>query len=318
MSSGNGNTALATALAHSTPPSQLYKQYNPDLQGVLDGKVRDISVIAERHDVPTLSEVAYAYKNTGVAVDWIKVQLEVVNAFTNVQQRLTSEQLIAIGEQVFSLYPDINLLEFTLFCGRLRRGKYEKWYGSVDGQKILISLDAFMRDRMHDIIRRREEVHKKQREEEGSKASVNPLQLIKDNPGKYPTLEAILKNGRKIDTVAKKVKPVRRKNNMSKILSIISNIEVVGKQYIELRKYDFEPVFIFYEDRSVELLSICAFFDNHKKVVGRIPEVNVLAHSLIDGTASENIDIRLDDLDEKSLLKIDSILTTIIKNKKNG
>lgn len=177
------------------PPSQLYKQYTPDLQGVLDGKVRDISLIAQREDVPTLSEVACAYKNTGVAVDWIKVQLEVVNAFTNVQQRLTIEQLIAIGKQIFGLYPDINLLEFILFCGRLRRGRYEKWYGAVDGQKILISLDAFMEDRRADIVRKQEEEHRQLMAREAAAPGMNPMDLVRENPGQYPTLEKLLTNG---------------------------------------------------------------------------------------------------------------------------
>lgn len=210
-SNGNGNTALATALARSTPPSQLYKQYSPDLQGVLDGRVRDISVIAERPDVPTLSEIASAYMNTGVAVDWIKVQLEVVNAFTNVQQRLTTEQLIAIGEQIFSLYPDINLLEFTLFCGRLRRGKYEKWYGAVDGQKILISLDTFMEDRRNDLVRKQEEEHKRLMAQDADTPGVDPRELIRQNPGKYPTLEKIFSNGGIYENITIPVTPKKKK-----------------------------------------------------------------------------------------------------------
>ena len=184
---------MATALASSTPPSVLYKQYSPDLQGILDGRVRDITLISERPDVPTLCEVASAYDNIGVAVDWIKAQLEVVNGFSNVQQRLTTEQLIAIGEQIYGLYPQLNLLEFSLFCGRLRRGKYEKWYGAVDGQKILVSLDAFMADRTHDIVRMQEEQHRRRMEEESSKPGVNPVELVKANPGKYPTLEKLMK-----------------------------------------------------------------------------------------------------------------------------
>ena len=173
--------------------------------------MRDISVIAERPDVPTLSEIASAYKNTGVAVDWIKVQLEVVNAFTNVQQRLTTEQLIAIGEQIFSLYPDINLLEFTLFCGRLRRGKYEKWYGAVDGQKILISLDSFMEDRRDDLVRKQEEEHKRLMVQDADTPGVDPRELIRQNPGKYPNLEKIFANGGIYENITIPVTPKKKK-----------------------------------------------------------------------------------------------------------
>lgn len=296
----------------------LYSQYNPNLQGILDGRVHDITFLSDRPDVPTLSEVAWAYGNDGVAVDWIKAQLEVVNGFSNVQQRLSTEQLIAIGEQIYSLYPNLNLLEFTLFCGRLRRGKYEKWFGAVDGQKILISLDAFMKDRTNDTIRKQEEEHRRRREEELSKPGVSPLQLIKDHPGEYPTLEALFKGGRKLESLTKKVKPVRRRNNMSKILLVISKLEVIGQRCVELEKFSLPPVSLTYEDQKMEILSIGAFLDNDMKVVGRMPEVNARIHQITEGAEPEYMDIRIDDLDEKTLLKIIDLLTKIaeLKNKK--
>lgn len=314
-SNGNGNTALATALAQTTPPSALYSQYSPALQGSLDGRVRDIALIADRPDVPTLCEVASAYGNPAVAVDWIKAQLEVVNGFTNVQQRLSTEQLIAIGEQIFGLYPDINLLEFALFCGRLRRGKYEKWYGAVDGQKILVSLDAFMKDRTHDIIRKQEEEHRIRKEEELSKPVVSPLQLIKEHPGEYPVLEKIFGKGKGMDGLTKKVKTVRRKNNTSKILTIISRLEDIGQRCVELEKFGLQPIAASYDDQSVEILSIGVFLDDSGKVC-RMPEVNAKVLSPIECAETMYKDIRIDDLDESAMLKIINLLTKISKLKK--
>lgn len=298
------------------PPSRLYAQYNPDLQGFLDGRVRDISLITDKEGVPTLEDVACAYGNDGVAVDWIKSQLEVVNGFSNVQQRLTTEQLMAIGEQIFGLYPELNLLEFALFCGRLRRGKYEKWYGSVDGQKILISLDAFMKDRMNDHYHKQEEEDRRRKEEELSKPGVSPLQLIKDHPGQYPFLEKLYGKGKGLEGLTRKVKPVRRRNNMSKVLMVISKIESIGLRCVELEKYGLQPLTVNYDDQSVDILSIEAFLDNKGKVSVRMPEVNARTHSLIEGAESEYQDIRIDDLDESVLLKIISLLTTIAESMK--
>ena len=271
-------------------------------------------MISDRPDIPTLSEVAYAYGNDGVAVDWIKAQLEVVNGFSNVQQRLTTEQLIAIGEQIFGLYPDLNLLEFSLFCGRLRRGKYEKWYGSVDGQKILVSLDAFMKDRMNDHYRKLEEEDRRRKEEEMSKPRVSPLQLIKDHPGQYQMLEKLYGKGKGLEGLTKKVKPVRRRNNMSKVLAVISKIESIGQRCVELEKYGLQPLTVNYDDQSVDILSIEAFLDNKGKVSVRMPEVNARTHSLIEGAEPEYQDIRIDDLDESVLLKLISLLTTIAES----
>jgi len=251
-----------------------------------------------------------------VAVDWIKAQLEVVNCFSNVQQRLTIEQLIAIGEQIYGLYPNINLLEFSLFCGRLRRGKYEKWYGAVDGQKILISLDAFMADRMKDIYRKQEEERKKREEEERNRPRISPLQLIKEYPGEYPLLEKIFGEGRQIESLVKKVKPVRRKNNMSKILIIISKIEEIGLRCVEFGKFGLRPISVSYDDQSLDILSIGAFISEEGKVVSRMPEVNAQVHSLVETAGAKYCDIRIDDLDENTLLKIISLLTKIAEIKK--
>lgn len=294
----------------------LYKQYSPELQGLLDGRVHDISLIADKEGVPTLCEVAGAYGNDGVAVDWIKAQLEVVNGFTNVQQRLNTEQLMAIGEQIFSLYPDLNLLEFALFCGRLRRGKYEKWYGAVDGQKILISLDAFVTDRRRDIARRHEEEHRRQREEERNAEPVSPQQLFKENPGKYPTLEAIFKNGGQPAGIARRVQPARRRNNMSKVLAIISELEEIGQRSVEFGRYGLKPIAVRYGDQPLEIVGIGAFLDSLKKVVGRMPEASARTVPVIEGMEPEYQDIRIDDLDDAALAEILKSLTTIKSKKK--
>lgn len=307
---------MAAALASSTPPSQLYKQYSPDLQGFLDGRVRDITLISDRPDVPTLSEVASAYGNQCVAVDWIKAQLEVVNSFSNVQQRLSTEQLIAIGEQIYGLYPNLNLLEFSLFCGRLRRGKYEKWYGAVDGQKILVSLDAFMADRTRDTIRREEEEHEKRRQDELSKPGISVENLIKDHPGQYPFVEKLFSKGKGLDGLTKKVKPVRRRNNMSKVLAVISKIEEIGQRCVELDRYGFQPLTVRYDDSSVDIISIGSFLGKDGKVESRMPEVNARTHSLVGYAEPEYQDIRIDDLEETDLIKIISLLTKIAESKK--
>ena len=296
----------------------LYKQYSPDLQGFLDGRVRDITLIAEQPNVPTLCEVASAYGNTGVAVDWIKAQLEVVNGFSNVQQRLSTEQLIAIGEQIFGLYPNLNLLEFSLFCGRLRRGKYERWFGAVDGQKILISLDAFMADRMKDIYRKQEEERKKREEEERNKPYISPVQLIKDHPREYPILEKLFGEGRQMDSLVKKVKPVRRRNNMSKVLAIISRIEEIGQRCVEFGKFGLQPISTTYDDQALDIISVGALLDDRGKVVGRMPEVNAQVHPLVETAEPEFRDIRIDDLDEPVLLKIINFLTQISESKKKN
>ena len=157
---------------------------------------------------------------------------------------------------------------------------------------------------------------RRRKEEELSKPGVSPLQLIKDHPGQYPFLEKLYGKGKGLEGLTKKVKPVRRRNNMSKVLAVISKIESIGQRCVELEKYGLQPLTVNYEDQSVDILSIEAFLDNKGKVSVRMPEVNARTHSLIEGAESEFQDIRIDDLDELVLLKIISLLTTIAESKK--
>ena len=93
-------------------------------------------------------DISDAYNDDDVAVEWIKIQLEKVNSFTNVKEKLSIEQLYDLGVQVLNCYGELNVLEFALFCGRLRHGAYEKFFGSVDPMKILMSLDVFMNNEL--------------------------------------------------------------------------------------------------------------------------------------------------------------------------
>ena len=56
------------------------------------------------------------------------------------------------------------MVEFILFCARLRAGQYGIFYGSVDPQKILVAFKEFLKDRDHDYCVK-EEVDRKEREE---------------------------------------------------------------------------------------------------------------------------------------------------------
>ena len=179
------------------PPSRLYNLYTPDLQGILDGRCKAMTALTERKDVPTLFDISDAYNDDDVAVEWIKIQLEKVNSFTNVKEKLSIEQLYDLGVQVLNCYGELNVLEFALFCGRLRHGAYEKFFGSVDPMKILMSLDVFMKQRTHDWYNHVEEVNQAKAKSENTKEkSVSPQELVAKNPGKYPNIEHLLRVGK--------------------------------------------------------------------------------------------------------------------------
>lgn len=193
---GKEKTALATRIGKTMPPSKLYNQFTPDLQGILDGRCATMAALTARKDVPTLKDISDAYDNEDVAVEWIKIQLEKVNTFTGAKDKLNVEQLYDLGVQILNCFGNLNVLEFSLFCGRLRHGVYEKFFGSVDPMKILMSLDVFLKERNHDWQKHLEEIHKEEQERNKTEnKAVSPVKLVSDSPGKYPMIERMLRKG---------------------------------------------------------------------------------------------------------------------------
>lgn len=84
---------------------------------------------------------------------WIKTQLVILNDFVGVRNKLDDNQINRLCDQILLEYGGLNLYEFCLFMARLRSGKYEMFYGSVDPMVIFKSLESFMEDRRRDINR---------------------------------------------------------------------------------------------------------------------------------------------------------------------
>ena len=189
---GEGKTALARQIGEKMAPSELYGMYNPELQGILDGRCKSVALLSCRPDVPTLKDIADAYDTDDAAVEWIKIQLERINMFVNVKEKLDLNQLYEVSVQILNCYDNLNVLEFALFCGRLRHGRYESFYGSVDPMKILVSLDKFMDDKRRDWWKHMEEKEKEEKvKAERSSVGVPLKELFAKHPGKYPNLEKL-------------------------------------------------------------------------------------------------------------------------------
>lgn len=146
-------------------PSQVAKAYSPTLQAGVMAAFPKILEAYHAKDVPKIVHLAQAY-DEGVAVGWIQNQLLQVNEFAGVKSKLSDMQLDELAIQIRLEYGYLNLFEFILFCARLRSGRYEDFYGSVDPMRILKSLDAFCTDRRIEINREAERIEKEERERE--------------------------------------------------------------------------------------------------------------------------------------------------------
>ena len=156
-------------------PSQVAKAYNPTLQAGVMAAFPTILSAYHTKNIPAIVHLAQAY-DEDVAVKWIQDQLLQVNEFAGVKAKLSDMQLDELAIQIRLEYGYLNLLEFILFCARLRSGRYEDFYGSVDPMRILKSLDSFCADRKIEINREAEVREKEEREkayEESRKNSIS-------------------------------------------------------------------------------------------------------------------------------------------------
>lgn len=146
-------------------PSQVAKAYNPTLQAGIMAAFPTILGAHQAKNIPAIVHLAQAY-DEDVAVKWIQDQLLQVNEFAGVKAKLSDMQLDELAIQIRLEYGYLNLFEFILFCARLRSGRYEDFYGSVDPMRILKSLDAFCSDRRDEIWKEAEAKEKEERERE--------------------------------------------------------------------------------------------------------------------------------------------------------
>ena len=159
-------------LREQVRPAEITSTYNTGLQTALV-QCRDISILHKVKETPTLTMIEQAYGFKFASRVWVKAQIIEVNDFVGTKGKLSDLQLDQLSDQVVLEYGALNLLEFQCFCSRLRSGKYESFFGSVDPMKIIKSLDDFMEDR-------REDLHKAWIAEEKERKAAEDLEHAKN------------------------------------------------------------------------------------------------------------------------------------------
>lgn len=139
--------------------------YGTGLQTTLV-QCRDIDVLHKSKETPTICMLEQAYGFEFASRVWVKAQIIEVNDFVGTKNKLDDHQLDTLSDQITLEYGDLNLLEFLCFCSRLRSGRYEKFYGSVDPMQITKSLMDFYEDRRDDINRAWQKAEKERMEAE--------------------------------------------------------------------------------------------------------------------------------------------------------
>lgn len=151
--------------------------------------VADVYLLHSQKDVPTLRMLEQAYGQEYASRVWIKTQLVILNDFVGVKNKLDDFQINPLCDQILVEYGGLNLFEFCLFMARLRSGKYEQFYGSVDPMLILKSLEEFMYDRRMDINRNVEAQEKAERMKKDAEADEYRKKMIASFRSRVPNYD---------------------------------------------------------------------------------------------------------------------------------
>lgn len=171
---------------------------NPDRQKLL---VRD-KLMAFKSEAPSLTHVRNAYSDKIVS-SWLLIQLESVNNFCSVKQKMNDKQLREAAISIESEFSYLNVDELMLFFQLLKTGAYGEFYGAVDPMKIMVSLREFT-DYRRDMISRVE-------------AEDRNVQLFKPNPN-VVSREAMEKLKREA------------KNDISAFIKLFRGANIEGKE----------------------------------------------------------------------------------------
>lgn len=165
-------------------PSEIIKTFSADLQDsamaafptvdkALEVRSPKLGVMSEAF--PSMTDPRSGQQVKDMAVVWMESQLLVVSMFCGAREKMTEWQSKALCTQIINDHPQLTMMEFILFCARLRSSKYGKFYGSIDPAEILGSLDLFLKDRNHDLWQRQEEEERQRKEREDAEARKNAI-----------------------------------------------------------------------------------------------------------------------------------------------
>lgn len=104
---------------------------------------------------PTLHCVAAGY-GEATALVWLCMEIEDINTFSAARVKLSVDQQMDLARMILAGYGYLKVSEVLLFVYRLKSGHYERFYGAVDAQAIMLSLLTFATERRNELALLRE------------------------------------------------------------------------------------------------------------------------------------------------------------------
>lgn len=99
---------------------------------------------------PTLTLIRKCYSNK-ILIIWIIAQLENLNDFIGVNQKMNIHQMEELAQIIAIDYHYLKVTELHLFLHRLKGGRYGEFFGNIDPILITKALRTFASERIHEI-----------------------------------------------------------------------------------------------------------------------------------------------------------------------
>lgn len=123
---------------------------------------------------PQLATVSAGYGEP-VAVVWLCIQIENVNLFAGVKEKMPVERQKELAGLILTEYAYLKTTEFLLFFHRLKCGRYGRFYGTVDALFIASALLSFLDERRKELARYRENDEQRAKPNETGSTSSRPV-----------------------------------------------------------------------------------------------------------------------------------------------
>lgn len=126
-----------------------------------------ISAIPE-YECPSLGMFYNCFQFKAIA--WLAKHIDILNTISSAQNKLNDKQIKILAMDIFTQYYYWNLGDVCVFFGKVRRGQYGHFYGTVDNLMIMEWAKAFDKERRDEIERWENAVRKeKMKEAEANK-----------------------------------------------------------------------------------------------------------------------------------------------------
>jgi hypothetical protein len=143
---------VAEMKANYTDAAGIIRVYTPDIQPLASKEWKR----AYLGIAPTLETIEAGFgKDTAVVL--LCVQLEDLNLFAGVKNKLSISKQKELAMIIMTEYGYLKISELLLFFFRLKCGRYGRFYGSVDALFISAALLQFIAERRKDLARIQEE-----------------------------------------------------------------------------------------------------------------------------------------------------------------